>query len=384
MAEKIIVFGAGATGRGHVGLLAWQAGFEIAFVDKDRGLIETLQNAGEYKVRLYGRRYEEIVVTGCRYYHSEQREAIAREIADAAIVLTAVFDQNLPDAAKTIALAVPVCRKMERKVPLNCIACENMQDSSSALGKYVRSMVNHSDMEYFEHYFGFADCMISRVVPRPEPDPLVVIAEDYNEWTARAETFKGSKPAALTALELVDNQTARLERKFFIHNGGHAVCGYIGFHRGHKYIHEAVNDNVVAEHVLGALDELGRVVRYRHGFSQESIKSYEQDFCRRGAIPQMRDQILRVTRQPLRKLSSSERLVAPAIYAVEYNLPRKWIVKGIAAALKYHHKDDEQSVQLAKMLASKGLDTVLSEVCGINSRSPLNKEITKEWENWSI
>jgi mannitol-1-phosphate/altronate dehydrogenase len=25
MAEKIVVFGAGATGRGHIGLLAWQA-----------------------------------------------------------------------------------------------------------------------------------------------------------------------------------------------------------------------------------------------------------------------------------------------------------------------------------------------------------------------
>jgi 3-hydroxyacyl-CoA dehydrogenase len=34
MNKKIIVFGAGATGRAHVGLLAWQAGYEIIFVDK--------------------------------------------------------------------------------------------------------------------------------------------------------------------------------------------------------------------------------------------------------------------------------------------------------------------------------------------------------------
>ena len=42
MAEKIVVFGAGATGRGHVGLLAWQAGFEIVFVDKKPDLVEAL------------------------------------------------------------------------------------------------------------------------------------------------------------------------------------------------------------------------------------------------------------------------------------------------------------------------------------------------------
>ena len=145
--------------------------------------------------------------------------------------------------------------------------------------------------------------MISRVVPRPEPDPLVIVAEDYNEWTARAEAFKGAKPAALTALELVDNQTARLERKLFIHNGGHAVCGYFGFHRGHEFIHEAVADPVVPSTSSGALDEIGEVVERKHGFSAESIDAYKRDLCRRGAIAEMRDEILRVVRDPIRKLS---------------------------------------------------------------------------------
>ena len=385
MADKIVVFGAGATGRGHVGLLAWQGGFEIVFVDCDHKLVETLQSAGQYKVKLYGKRTREITVHPYRIYYSHQRQEIAAEIVDAAAVLTAVFDQNLPDAAKTIALAVSACRNIARNKPLNCIACENMQNSSSTLGKHVRKLLAGEDLEYLDNNIGFPDCMISRVVPRPEPDPLVVIAEDYNEWTARANDFKGKKPASLTALELTDNQTARLERKFFIHNGGHAVCGYVGFHRGHQYIHEAVADSVVAEHVLGALEELGRVVQKKHGcFSEKSIKEYEQDLCRRGAIPQMKDQILRVVRQPVRKLSAGERLVAPAKLAVEYDLPRKWIVKGIAAALKYHHNDDEQSIELAQMLNSQGLAAILSKVCGIDESSILHEEITQAWENFSI
>jgi len=395
MKDKIVVFGAGATGRGHVGLLAWQAGFKIVFVDKDYNLVETLKRAGEYKVKIYGKQHQEIVVSDYRVYHSDQRNDIAEEITDACLVLTTVFDQNLEDVAKTIALAVLACRKASRKSPLNFIACENMQDSSSTLGKHARAMLNGEELVYFDRYLGFPDSMISRVVPKPEPDPLVIVAEDYNEWTARAEAFKGEKPAALTALELVDNQTARLERKFFIHNGGHAVCGYIGFHRKHKYVHEAVADSVVAEHVLGALDELGQVVQRKHGFntpsatqprgfSAESIESYKQDFCRRGAIPEMQDQILRVVRQPIRKLSEKERLVAPAKLALEYNLPRKWIIKGIVATLKYHHPDDQQSLTLVLELRSKGLTGVLREICGINENSPLASEIKEAWDNWSI
>jgi mannitol-1-phosphate 5-dehydrogenase len=384
MADKIVVFGAGATGRGHVGLLAWEAGYQIVFADKDRELVDALRRAGKYTVRLYGVRPREIAVTGYRVYHHLQRQAVAEEIRDAALVLTAVFDPNLADVAETIALGVSACTAAGRTTPLNCIACENMMDSSSTLGQHVRRLLAGEAAAWHQRHLGFPDCMISRVVPRPEPDPLAIVAEDYNEWTVRAEAFRGPQPANLTALELVDNQSARLERKLFVHNGGHAVCGYAGFHRGHQYVHEAVADPVVAEHVLGALDELGEVVRRKHGFSAESIEDYQRDLCVRGAVPEMKDRILRVVRDPLRKLSSRERLVAPAKLAVEYGLPRKWIVRGIVAALKYRHPADPQSTALAQRLSQEGLGSVLADVCAIGPDSPLADEIQDAWNGWPL
>ena len=379
MAEKIVVFGAGATGRGHVGLLAWQAGFEVVFVDEKMPLVEALRRQGRYTVKIFGEDSQDIVVSGYRVYHSLDRAAITDEIRDARLVLTAVFDQNLPDVAITLVLGISASAAAGRTTPLNCIACENMMDSSTKLGQHVRTHLDGAGLAWCEANAGFPDCMISRVVPRPEPDPLVIIAEDYNEWTVRAETFRGEKPAALSALELVDNQTARLERKLFIHNGGHAVCGYLAFHRGHRYIHEAVADSEVAGHVVGALDELGEVVRRKWGFSAESIDHYKQDLCRRGAVPEMRDEVLRVIRDPIRKLSPRERLVAPAMLAVEYGLPRGEIVNAIIAALRYSHPKDPQSVALAEQLAQQGLSKVLENVCGIAPRSPLAVEIERAW-----
>ncbi len=383
MAQKIVLFGAGATGRAHVGLLAHQAGFGLVLVDKNVDLIETLQEAGRYTVHVCdGKGFEVVEVSGYRAYHSEQREEIAREIVDAVLVLTAVFDPNLPDVAQTLARAVAACRNAGRRDPMNCVACENMMDSSSQLGSQVRAMLDEDDLAYCDEYFGFPDCMISRVVPQPESTPLVLVAEDYNEWSAHAEVFKGAKPSALTTLELVDNQTARLERKLMIHNGGHAVCGYFGFHRRHEYIHQAIGDPAVVEHVMGALDEIGEVVRRKHGFSAESIDAYKADLGRRGAIAEMRDQILRVVRDPIRKLSAKERLVAPAMLAVEHGLPRKWIVKGIVAAMKYRHPDDAQSLELGDRLERDGLVPVLQNVCSIDEDSPLADEISEAWGSW--
>jgi mannitol-1-phosphate 5-dehydrogenase len=383
MNKKIVVFGAGATGRGHVGLLCWQAGYDMVFVDKNDNLVNLLSQNGSYQVRLYGNGFQQIKVDGFRVYHAEDRQAIADEIIDAELVLTAVFDQNLPDVSKTLALAVAACQQSGRQKPLNIIACENMMDSSSTLGNHIRGLLPPENIEYFEKYFGFPDCMISRVVPRPEPDPLFIVTEDYNEWTTRAEAFKGEKPYNLDALELVENQTARLERKLFIHNGGHATCGYKGYHRHHIYIHEALLDPVVVEHVLGALDELGEIIRIKYGFSQDSIDHYKQDLGRRGAIPEMKDSILRVVRDPLRKLSPRERLVAPALQAVEFGLPRRWIVKAIVSVLKYKNPSDTQSLELALMLEEKGLGGVLNDICSISKESPLFDEIQQEWESWS-
>ncbi|MGO8747153.1 MAG: hypothetical protein ACLQNE_14295 [Thermoguttaceae bacterium] len=384
MAEKIIVFGAGATGRGHVGLLAWQAGFQPVFVDSKTALVDALRRRGRYTVKLYGQAEQEIVVFGYRAYHSPDRAAIAGEIRDARLVLTAVFDQNLPDVAQTIALGISACVQAGRTTPLNCIACENMMDSSTVLGKHVRQLLASPERAWCEKHVGFPDCMISRVVPRPEPDPMVIVAEDYNEWTARAEGFRGDKPAALSTLELVANQSARLERKLFIHNGGHAVCGYVGFHRGHRYVHEAVADPEVARHVIGALGEIGQVVQRKWGFSSESIDRYKQDLCRRGAVPEMRDEILRVVRDPIRKLSPRERLVAPAMLAVEYGLPRLWIVQGIVAAMRYRHPDDPQSIALSERLSQCGISGVLESVCGIAPASPLGAEIEKAWREQKL
>ncbi len=384
MSDKVVVFGAGATGRGHVGLLAWQAGFELVFVDKKPDLVQCLQRAGCYRVRLFGDREQEVEVTGFRVYHSLERAAIAEEVADAALVLTAVFDPNLPDVAETLALAVSRCAERHRSEPINVIACENMMDSSSTLGVHVMSRLGAEERAYARDHFGFPDCMISRVVPRPEPDPLLIVTEDYNEWTARADAFLGKKPPVLTALELVENQTARLERKLFIHNGGHAICGYVGFHRGHHFIHEAVADPVVGRYVSGALDELGGVVRRKHGFSAQSIEAYKADLGRRGAIPQLADAVLRVVRDPARKLSPRERLVAPALLAVDYGLPRSWIVKGIVAALKYQHPDDAQSLALAAKLGNEGLEPTLADVCQLAPDSALTAEIREAWDGWDL
>ena len=67
MAEKIVVWRR-ATGQGHVGLLAWQAGFDIVFVDKKTAAGRIAPPPGRYTVKIYGEETQEIAVSGYRVY----------------------------------------------------------------------------------------------------------------------------------------------------------------------------------------------------------------------------------------------------------------------------------------------------------------------------
>lgn len=313
MDRKVVVFGAGAAGKGLIGVLFSQAGYQITFVDINEALVRALRDSGQYKVVLHcldGHRQER-TVEGLRMVSAVDREAAGRAIVDADLVLTAVFAANLPDVARTLAMAVRYCRATDRRAPLHCIACENMKASSSTLKGHVQQLLGPQDRRYMEGVLAFPDCMINRVVPSPI-DPLHVETEDYCEWTADAAALKGPPAADIPFIEWVFNQQARLDRKLMVYNGSHAACAYFGFPRGHTWIHEAVADPVVARLVTGANDELADVVQRVHGFTEAEMAAYKQDFWLRCRNQGLRDKIVRIARQPVRKLGRHDRLIAPA------------------------------------------------------------------------
>jgi mannitol-1-phosphate 5-dehydrogenase len=373
---KVVVFGAGSAGKGLIGLLFQQAGYRVVFADIDTALVRELKRAGRYRVRVHklDGGQATLDVTPCRILAAQDREAVAREIATADLVLTAVFAQNLPDVARTLARGIARCRQADRQAPLNCIACENMKNSSSTLAEHVTALLDDADRPYARARVGFPDCMINRVVPK-SPSPLQLETEDYCEWTADAEARKGPAPAAVDFIEWVDNQAARLDRKLMVYNGTHAAAAYYGALAGHTWLHEATADERVIPLVQHTLDQFSAVIEHHHGFSAAAMAAYRQDFWRRARNPGLRDAIVRVARQPQRKLGRHERLVGPALLAPTHGLPRDHIVKAIWAALHYRRPEDSDARALAAAVRKNGLRRTLAEISGVSSGDALMDEL---------
>ena len=72
---NILIFGAGASGRGHMGQLAFESGCRLALLDRDAGLCRTLREAGSYRVRLVSAHTRTVTVDGFSVHHTSEAEA---------------------------------------------------------------------------------------------------------------------------------------------------------------------------------------------------------------------------------------------------------------------------------------------------------------------
>lgn len=376
---KIVLFGAGSTGRGHLTPLLHENGCtDLTFVDRDKALIEFLKVKGAYRVLAKGNPDKDQMITGFTTLHTSEEAKIAKVCADADLILTAVIADNLGEVAVHIARSIALRIGSGNARRQDIICCENYDNASSLLKRHVYALLSPEGKRFSDLTIGFPDAIISRVVPLSHANPGFIITEDYNEWFIDAKAMKtDGVPKCITP---VGDLQRYLERKFWIHNGGHAAVGFIGFVRGHRYIYDALCDSAVAELASATMDEIGAAVVRKHGFPAAEIDYYKKVFVGRGLIAEMKDDILRVVRNPIRKLGPHDRLLAPAIYAKEQGLPYGSILQTATRALLFRHETDEESIRLTDAIARTGVRKALDEVLGLGNWPELADELAALYE----
>ena len=91
---KIVIIGAGQTGRGYLARLAFLSGADIIFIDKDENLIAELNDKKKYLISFYGDLRAPIEISGYEVCHSSCQEAVDA-ISRADLIMTSVFANNL-------------------------------------------------------------------------------------------------------------------------------------------------------------------------------------------------------------------------------------------------------------------------------------------------
>jgi mannitol-1-phosphate 5-dehydrogenase len=162
---KSVHFGAGNIGRGFIGQLLHESGYDITFVDIQDDLVDALKKDGRYDVILADEREERVPVDRVTALHSiNEADEVTERLAEADLVTTAVGPSVLPVLALAMAKGL-VERARRGGAPVNVIACENMVGASQALRDFVMENVPDEHAEAVEEIAGFPNAAVDRIVP---------------------------------------------------------------------------------------------------------------------------------------------------------------------------------------------------------------------------
>lgn len=364
--KQAVHFGAGNIGRGFIGEILFENGFEIAFVDVNETIIDSLNQRHAYEIEIAEEGQRHIAVSGVRGINNRLNpEEVVTAIATADLVTTAIGPNILPFIAGLVAQGIEARREAGNTQPLDILACENMIGGSAFLYEEVKKHLSEEGLAYAAEFVGFPNAAVDRIVPaQSHEDPLFVVVEPFNEWVVETQGMK-NPDLRLEGVHYEADLEPFIERKLFSVNSGHATSAYTGAHFGATTILEALQNPEVKSKVEAVLAEIRSLLIAKWNFDEQALVDYHKVIISRFENPYIVDDIARVARTPIRKLGYDERFIRPIRELRERGLSYDNLLATVSYIFGYKDETDEQSVQLQALLQEKSLPEVVAEVTGL-------------------
>lgn len=381
--KKAVMYGAGKIGRGFIGKVFADSGYEVCFLDILPDLVAAINAAGEYTVRFVtSESAEDHPVRGVRALYSLSGDA-EEAIADCDILATAVGVNQLPNIAPIIARAA--VRRMERGGgPLDIILCENQIGAGELMRGWIDAELTPEQRRWTDANLGLVGASIGRMVPPQPPEllaehPLMIRTESYDKLPVDLDAFKGPIPD-LVGLVPYSPFEFYIKRKLFVSNGAHALCAYMGYEKGYGTIWEAMGDAEIYAAVRDSMLTSAEALVAKFGEDmRQNVEHEAADLLVRFGNRALGDTVARVGADPARKLRRNDRMVGAALFALEQGVDPAPIVRGILSALRFDRPEDPTAPEIQAALKERGIGHVMEKYMGLRPDEPLYAMIGAEY-----
>ncbi|TNF42415.1 MAG: mannitol-1-phosphate 5-dehydrogenase [Bacteroidetes bacterium] len=379
MEEKLVLFGAGKIGRSFIGQLFSRGGYEVVFVDVFKPVIDEINRRREYNVVIKGNHESVIQVKNVRGVYAGNENAVIDEVANAAIVATAVGQIGLPGIFPLLAKGIEKRKEKYSGLPLDIIIAENLMNAAeyfnTELWKYLPAGFP------LHQIAGLVETSIGKMVPLMsqkdlQTDMLQVFAEEYNTLVLDKKAFKNPIPQ-IEGLAPKENIKAWIDTKFFIHTLGHATAAYLGFtfNPGMIYLHEVLDVpelySEIRETMLQSATAL--IKRYPEEFTFKMLHEHIDDLLLRFRNRALGDTIYRVGCDLKRKLSPNDRVAGAIKLAREMDLPYDKMLKALVCGCRFRATGEngkmfQGDIEFAAIYET-GIRNVLTRICGFDEKN---------------
>ena len=380
MGNLCLVFGAGSIGKSVAGYVFRKLGFEILFVDVNRAVVDDVNMRKSYKIfRSCGDLNPE-TVDKISAINLSSEAAICTVICSVDYICTAVGVQGLDSVAAVLAKGIKARKAAGVLKPLRILLCENHSEIHSYMLERLKKHLAHEELEGV-YLIETSIERMTKPFSRKEYEFDVVAEEHYPVIISRDRVYMDDLYLKNPEYFLpVENIQAYYYRKLYTNNLGHAVLGYMGYLRDYKNIVQSINDPEINTILQGALDEAGKMLIARYGFREYDMVSHLEKLVSRFSNEGLSDEVERVARSPIRKLSRGERLLGPAVLCLENGIYPANIIKTIHFAVRYFNPNDRESIELNRVYKERGMEHILENICGLHRDELLYRELLKTQE----
>ena len=324
--KEILIFGAGAIGRGFLAPKFFEKNYSITFIDNNLNLINKLRKRKKYIAAFTeGNRYKFHKVNIKDIFHIDEKF----EINKYDIVFTCVGPNQ--------------CYNIVNKFrgAKNIISCENDLNSK----KIIKEITGIKNV-----YFAIPDVITSNTAPKElkKFDDLCTVSEQGTLVVEDNKLNLSNVAKKLSQRKL----NMHWDSKLFIHNAPHAIVAYLGAKKKYEFIHQAMKDKQIRNIVVSSMNEISYGLIKSGLVNSNFVKYYKKKEIRRFENKILFDPISRVAREPLRKLANDNRLILALRLCFLGNRIPKYTLIGLKAALSYYDKNDKDSAYLKNLKKS--------------------------------
>lgn len=380
---RVVMVGTGKITCGYLAPLFSEAGWDVVLAGRTPEVVDRINRSGGHTVRTTGGAdgAERVrTVTGLRAV-VVGTEAFEQAVAAADLVTASVGVSALAGLAEPLAAAL-AARSTER--PLDVWVVEN-EACAPVLEDAVRSAAGRAG--HVLPPVGFAGGVAHVAVARGswhDGDRPEFVGDAADLLYVDGTALRTPLPD-LPGVEATPHYAARLQEKLYVFNAGHAICAYLGWLRGHRTVADAVRDPFLRPMVAGSLLESRRALLATHPGLGSDLHGPVATALARYADDALADPVVRVAREPLRKLGPTDRMLGPVRMVREQTGGEPpYFSLGIAGALLYRGDDAEQTRELQRRLKLEGVRAVLEAVCGLSPTDPFTDAVASRYAGFVL
>jgi len=316
MTKTLLIYGAGAIGRGYLPWVFSPVEYDYYYVETNDNLRNLLNKNKKFTTfKVINQEYKDMEVPVKYCYHLNEEK---KKISEAEAIITAVGPRNILSITENL-----------KNITTPVICCEN----DSSIPELMISITNNPNV-----VFAIPDVITSNIAP-PElrgRDPLSIVTEEGICYIDHKVARLGGNCVYVHKDELKKQWLAKL----YLHNTPHCIAAYLGSILFVTYLHESMQNKRAEKIVTGAMHEMEGVLLKKFHLENDFVEWYANKELQRFRNTLLYDPINRVAREPFRKLAPNERLIGAAQLCISCGIIPENIMLGITAAFCYDNLND--------------------------------------------